>query len=84
VWRTPYQSEEKEMKRTIGLMGLMLVAVAAFAQPAAASERRDYDHRPVVVERARVDYNRRPVVVERGRVDYQRRPVVVRRDAYCR
>jgi len=67
------------MKRTIGLMALMLTAVAAFAQPAAARERNDYDRRPVAVERSRVDYNRRPVVVERRDV---RRDV--RRDPYCR
>jgi len=54
------------MKRTIGLAALMLTAVAAFAQPAAAREI-DYHRRPVVVER-RVDYGRRPVVVVRHEV----------------
>jgi hypothetical protein len=65
------------MKRTIGLMALMLTAVAAFAQPA-ARDRNDYDRRPVVVERGRVDYNRRPAVaVHRDVRD-------LRRDPYCR
>jgi hypothetical protein len=71
------------MKRTIGLMALMLTAVAAFAQPAAAMDRNDYNRRPVVVERGRVDYNRRPVAVRRDdRRDV--RVVNVRRDPYCR
>ncbi len=66
------------MKRTIGLMALMLTAVAAFAQPAAARNGNDYDRKPVVV------------VAERGRVDHGRKHVVavqnenLRRDAYCR
>jgi hypothetical protein len=61
------------MKRTIGLTALMLTAVAAFAQPAAAWGRNDY--------------NRRPVVVERGRTVVVHRDVRVRdlrRDPYCR
>jgi hypothetical protein len=66
------------MKRTIGLMALMLTAVAAFAQPAAAAVRNDY-RRPVVVER-RVDYGRRPVVVVHRDV----RVRDLRRDPYCR
>jgi hypothetical protein len=70
------------MKRTIGLMALMLSAVAAFAQPAAARDRND--RRPVVVERGRVDYNRRPVVVVRRDDRRDVRVVNVRRDPYCR
>jgi hypothetical protein len=61
------------MKRTIGLMALMLTAVAAFAQPAAAWGRNDYGRRPAVVERGRV------VVVHR---DVRVRDL--RRDPYCR
>jgi hypothetical protein len=60
------------MKRTIGLMALMLTAVAAFAQPAAARERIE---------------SRRPVVVERGRHVVIHRDVRVRDlrpDPYCR
>jgi hypothetical protein len=67
------------MKRTIGLVALMMTAVAAFAQPAAAWGRNDYDRRPVVVER-RVDYNRRPVVVVHRDV----RVRDLRRDPYWR
>jgi hypothetical protein len=71
------------MKRTIGLMALMLTAVAAFAQPAAVRDRGNYDRRPVVVERGRVDYNRRPVVVRRD--DHRDvRVLNLRRDPYCR
>jgi hypothetical protein len=65
------------MKRTIGLVALMLTAVAAFAAPAAAWDRNDYNRKPVVVEQYRNDYNRKPVVVVRDRFDYNRRPVVV-------
>jgi hypothetical protein len=72
------------MKRTIGLMALMLTAVAAFAQPAAARDRNDYNHRPVVVERGRIDYNRRPVVVARRGDHRDVRVVDLRRDPYCR
>jgi hypothetical protein len=73
------------MKRTIGLAALMLTAVAAFAQPAPA-RARDYDRRPVVVERARVDYGRRPVVVVRRDDHRDGRAINIngRRDAYCR
>jgi hypothetical protein len=70
------------MKRTIGLGALLLTAVAAFAQPAAA---REIDHRrPVVVERGRADFGRRPVVVVRH--DDHRGPRVIhlRHDTYCR
>ena len=72
------------MKRTIGLMALMLTAVAAFAQPAAVADRNDYDRRPVVVERGRGDYNRRPVVVARRDDRRDVRVVASRRDPYCR
>jgi len=72
------------MKRTIGLMVLMLTAVAAFALPAAARDRNDYDRRPVVVERGRVDHDRRPVVVVRRDDRRDVRVVNVRRDPYCR
>jgi len=72
------------MKRTIGLMALMLTAVAAFAQPAAARDRNDYDRRPVVVERGRVDYNRRPVVVARRDDRRDVRLADSRRDPYRR
>lgn len=58
------------MKRTIGLMALMMTAVAAFAQPAAAWGR------PVIVER-------RPVVV-RHIEHHPVRVIEVRRDPYCR
>jgi hypothetical protein len=72
------------MKRTIGLMALMLTAVAAFAQPAAARDRNDYDRKPVAVERGRIDYNRRPVVVVRRDDHRDVRVVNLRRDPYCR
>jgi hypothetical protein len=65
-------------------MTLMLTAVAAFAQPAAARDRHDYDRRPVVVERGRVDYNRRPVVVAKRDDHRDVRVLNMRRDPYCR
>jgi hypothetical protein len=65
-------------------MALMLTAVAAFAQPAAAWDRNDCDRRPVVVERGRVDYNRRPVVAARHDDRRDVRVVDSRRDPYRR
>jgi len=72
------------MKRTIGLMALMLTAVAAFAQPGPARIRNDYERKPVVMQRGRANYDRRPVVVVRHDTHRNVRAMNVHRDAYCR